>query len=259
MIALAVEKAAQGAIACRAGLADTFEHAIDRHASVNQGVRSEHHRRFQGLRHHLGGTGALQLLEVFIINGTHNHRQPRLQLPHVAQHLLGGADINKRNNQHAGTANPGCHQRFTLGGIAINNVFTGCRGFAYAIRIKVERDISYPFVSHETRQMLTATPETANHRVLVRTQRARCNTGQLQGSHQPFVGGKAQDQTVAVMDDNRRQQHGEHHRRQHHLHGQRWRNGRPFNFREQDKAKLATGAKPQPGTHGAPGHRPEQT
>ena len=197
----------------------------------------------------------MQHVEVLVVDGPHDDWQRRVDLPHLTQNVLGRAQVGKRDHQHAGALDTRGDQHLAPRRVAIDDVLARRGCLAHPIRIEIERDVADAFARHEARQILAATPEATDHRVLFLTHRARRQRRQLQGAHQPLTRREAHDDAVAVLDDDRCQQHRDHQRRQHGLHDDRRRQGGFADIGEQDEAELAAGAQPQAAAHRCTGHR----
>ena len=225
---------------------------------MDQRVRGQHDRCFKRFGNHFGSTAALQEIEILFITAAHDDRQLRHQHPHMFQHDLGRAGIGKGNDDHAGAVDTGCDQVFPAHGIAVNDVFPGGGGFPYPIRVQVEGHEIHPLLCHETAQILAAAAIAANQHVLFGSHRTGRQRGQGQGARQPFVGRKAQHQSITEQHNQRCQQHRQH---QHGEDDLRRRCGSDRMFTdtgEQDKAELTPRAQPQPGAHGHAGLRANQ-
>ena len=81
----AVEVAAQQAVARIALVLHDADDAAHRHAHQRQRMAGQHQRALDRFRHHLGGAGGLQLLEVAVVDGANDHRHLGRVLLHQAQ------------------------------------------------------------------------------------------------------------------------------------------------------------------------------
>ncbi|MCY1239068.1 hypothetical protein D9M72_518410 [compost metagenome] len=107
------------------------------------------------------------------------------------------------------------------------------------------------------RQVLPAAAEAADDGVPFRLQALRGDAGHVQRLHQPFVGGKAQHDGVAVLDQERRGQHRQQHRGQDHLDQHRVDQVQAVDLVQQHETEFAGLRQPQPGADGHPLARAE--
>jgi len=112
-------------------------------------------------------------------------------------------------------------------------------GFAHTVGVEVEGDVVDALLAKKARQVLTATSEAAEDRVFFGAHRLRGDLRQLHRAQQPFAGHEAHNQFFTVLDDERRDQHGQHQRGQGNLFDGFWQ---PRNFAQQHEAEFATGA-----------------
>ena len=121
LVPRAVKQPAQQAVVLVAHLAHAAHDAGERHPDPDQGVRSEHQPRFEGLGHHLGGARGRQLLDVALLACAHDHGHGRIEGVDVRQHPHRRSRAGDRGLYHPSRRGdgrerralpPGAHGRF---------------------------------------------------------------------------------------------------------------------------------------------------
>ncbi len=135
----AVEVAAQQVVARVALVLHDADHAPHRHADQRQRMAGQHQRALDRLRHHLGRAGRLQLLEVAVVLGAHDHRHLRRMGARVGQHLERARHVLVGHDQRAGARQAGGHQRLQPRRIAEHHRVAGRGGLPHAVRVQVQR------------------------------------------------------------------------------------------------------------------------
>ena len=102
-------------------------------------MRGEHQTALENFRHDFRGTGLLELVDVAVILGAHDHRQVWAQQMGEFQDFHGRMRIGIGDDECPGTHQARSHQYFTLRGIAIDDGFASRRGFADLFRVKIQR------------------------------------------------------------------------------------------------------------------------
>ncbi|MNK99579.1 hypothetical protein D3C87_1199830 [compost metagenome] len=176
----------------------------------------------------------------------------------MVQHPQRRRRVGIRHNQRGGAVDTGGDQRLAAAGIAIDHGVASPGGLAHAVRVEVQRHVVDALALEHMRQVLPAPAKSADDRVLLGLQALGGDAGHVERLHQPFVGGKAQHDGVAVLDQERRRQHRQQHRGQDDLDQHRIHQPDPVDLVQQHEAELARLRQPQTGTDGHTLPRAEQ-
>ena len=248
---------AQHAVARVAHFLDAAHHAAHRDAHQHQGVRGQHQAAFDNLRDHFGGAGSQQFFHVGIVDGTHDHRQGRLQLVDMVQDLDRGRRTVGCNRHRRGAMDAGRHQRFAPPGVAKYHRLARRRGLGHAIGVQVERHVGQAFLLQHACQILAATAVTANNHMPAGLDTLGGDTRHLQRLPEPFRRRNTHHDTVGVLYQERRNQHRQQHGCQDYLDPLRVDQPLVGNQIHQDKTEFAGLRQPQAGADGHPGRGAE--
>ena len=177
-------------------------------------MTGQHQRPFDGFRHHFCRAAGLEFLQVAIILRAHDHRNLGRMGTGVRQHLHGASNVNVGHDHRTGPRQTGCDQRLQPRRIAKHNRITGRSRLAHTIRVEIEGHVGNALLVQDAGQVLPTTSIATDDHMFVRIDGLAGNRRHLQGLLQPLTGNQLHHDSVAVHDDERRRQHGQHHCRQ---------------------------------------------
>ncbi len=180
-------------------------------------MRREHEAAFEHLRHDLGGACAEQAIELGVVERADDHRQLRPRLMSVVQDLERDLRVGKRDHHRARPGETRREERFLAPRVAVDDAAPFARGFAHALRIRIERDERDVLRFEQPREILAAAPVAADDHVVLPRHRPRGDRRELRGPREPVVRRQPAHDRLGEMDDERRGEHRQHHRRKHDL------------------------------------------
>ena len=146
-----------------------------------------------------------------VIDRAHNHGHGGGVATHIGQHLQGAGGVQVSHHHGAGACQACGHQRLQAHRIAKHHRITGGGGLAHAVRVKVKRHVLDALLLQHVAQVLAAAAIATNDDVLAGVDGLAGNAGHLQRLLQPFTGHQLHHDVVAVQNNKRRGQHGQHH------------------------------------------------
>ena len=215
-------------------------------------MAGQHQGAFDGLWHHFGGAGLLQLLQVMVVLRAHDHRHMRRMGAGVRHDLEGAGHVQVGDDHRAGTGQAGRHQRLQPGGVAEHHRVAGGSGLAHAVRVQVQRHVGDTFTLQHARQVLAAAAIAADDDVAVGVDRLAGDGGHLQRLLQPLGGHQLHHDAVAEHDDEGRGQHRQHHGREDGVHQRRRHQALRLRQRQQHETELPGLGQVQPGAQRHP-------
>ena len=142
------------------------ENFLRRDLQAKQHVGDQRQARLERPRDHFGRACCLQLLELRVVLGTHQHRQVAPEAPRRPHDPERGLRGIEGHDECARMLETECLQHLGLGGIPVDDGVAGLPRVTHAVRIEIERDELEPAALEHAREVLPDPPEATDDHVL---------------------------------------------------------------------------------------------
>ena len=231
---------AQQVVACVTLVLHHTDHTAHRHTDQRQRVAGQHQAGLNRFRHHLGGTGSLELFEIAVVHRAHNHRHRGRVGACIGQHLERAGGVQVGHHHGAGTRQTSGHQRLQAHRVAKHHRVAGGSGLPHPVRVQVQRHVGNAFALQHVTQILATAAIAADDHVFAGVDGLARNRGHLQRLLQPLAGDELHHDAVAVHDDERGGQHRQHHAGQNRVEQLRRNQVVTLSQRQQHKAEFTS-------------------